>query len=52
MEPCSPRSGSGSPPANGGCERKRIPLRGATIVVGLFPYEEGSGGQARAFATW
>jgi kynurenine formamidase len=30
----------------------RIPRRGATIVVGLIPYEEGSGGQARIFATW
>jgi kynurenine formamidase len=31
---------------------KDIPPRGATIVVGLIPYEEGSGGQARVFATW
>jgi kynurenine formamidase len=30
----------------------RIPRRGATVVVGLIPYEEGSGGQARIFATW
>jgi kynurenine formamidase len=30
----------------------RIPRRGATIMVGLIPYEEGSGGQARVFATW
>ena len=30
----------------------RIPRRGATIVVGLIPYEEGSGGQARVFASW
>jgi kynurenine formamidase len=30
----------------------RIPKRGATIVVGLIPYEEGSGGQARIFASW
>src|SRR5215207_192179 len=30
----------------------RIPPRGATIVVGLIPYEDGSGGQARVFATW
>jgi kynurenine formamidase len=30
----------------------RIPSRGATIVVGLIPYEEGSGGQARVFASW
>jgi kynurenine formamidase len=30
----------------------RIPRRGATIVVGLIPYEAGSGGQARVFASW
>jgi kynurenine formamidase len=30
----------------------RIPRRGATITVGLIPYEDGSGGQARVFATW
>jgi kynurenine formamidase len=30
----------------------RIPRRGTTIVVGLIPYEEGSGGQARIFASW
>jgi kynurenine formamidase len=30
----------------------RIPPRGATVVVGLIPYEAGSGGQARVFATW
>jgi kynurenine formamidase len=30
----------------------RIPRHGATIVVGLIPYEGGSGGQARVFATW
>jgi kynurenine formamidase len=30
----------------------RIPPAGATIVVGLIPYQEGSGGQARIFATW
>jgi kynurenine formamidase len=30
----------------------RIPKRGATIIVGLIPYEEGSGGQARVIATW
>ena len=30
----------------------RIPKRGATIMVGLIPYEEGSGGQARVFASW
>jgi kynurenine formamidase len=29
----------------------RLPRRGATIVVGLIPYEEGSGGQARIFAS-
>jgi kynurenine formamidase len=30
----------------------RIPPAGGTVVVGLIPYEEGSGGQARVFATW
>jgi kynurenine formamidase len=30
----------------------RIPRRGATIMVGLIPYEKGSGGQARVFASW
>jgi kynurenine formamidase len=30
----------------------KIPRTGATLVVGLIPYEEGSGGQARVFATW
>jgi kynurenine formamidase len=30
----------------------RIPRYGATIVVGLIPYQDGSGGQARVFATW
>jgi kynurenine formamidase len=30
----------------------RIPRTGATMVVGLIPYEQGSGGQARVFATW
>jgi kynurenine formamidase len=30
----------------------RIPRTGATIIVGLIPYQEGSGGQARVFATW
>jgi kynurenine formamidase len=30
----------------------RIPRRGATIMVGLIPYQEGSGGQARIFASW
>lgn len=30
----------------------RMPRYGATVVVGLIPFEEGSGGQARIFATW
>jgi kynurenine formamidase len=30
----------------------RIPRTGATIIVGLIPYQEGSGGQARVLATW
>ncbi|MFC7534904.1 cyclase family protein [Actinoplanes sp. GCM10030250] len=30
----------------------RIPRLGATIFVGLIPYEGGSGGQARVLATW
>jgi kynurenine formamidase len=30
----------------------RIPPRWATIVVGLIPYQDGSGGQARVFASW
>jgi len=30
----------------------RIPARGSTIVVGLIPYQDGSGGQARVFASW
>jgi kynurenine formamidase len=30
----------------------RMPRHGATLVVGLIPYEQGSGGQARVFATW
>ncbi|GIF08313.1 cyclase family protein [Actinoplanes siamensis] len=30
----------------------RLPRRGATIFVGLIPYEGGSGGQARVLATW
>jgi kynurenine formamidase len=30
----------------------RLPRRGATVVVGLIPYEQGSGGQARIFASW
>ena len=29
-----------------------IPRRGATVIVGLLPFEEGSGGQARVFAVW
>jgi kynurenine formamidase len=28
----------------------RLPPKGATVVVGLIPYEQGSGGQARIFA--
>jgi kynurenine formamidase len=30
----------------------RLPPTGATIVVGLIPFEEGSGGPARIFASW
>ncbi len=30
----------------------RIPPTGARITVGLIPYQEGSGGQARVFASW
>ncbi|MDI6102443.1 cyclase family protein [Actinoplanes sp. NEAU-A12] len=30
----------------------RLPRHGATIFVGLIPYEAGSGGQARVLATW
>lgn len=30
----------------------RIPRHGATIFVGVIPYEGGSGGQARVLATW
>jgi kynurenine formamidase len=30
----------------------RIPSTGTTIVVGLIPFEEGSGGPARVFASW
>jgi kynurenine formamidase len=30
----------------------RIPPTGATIVVGLIPFEEGSGGPARVLASW
>ena len=29
-----------------------IPPRGATVFVGLIPYDQGSGGQARVFASW
>ena len=29
-----------------------VPARGATATVGLIPWEEGSGGPARIFATW
>ena len=31
---------------------RRVPPTGATLVVGLIPFEQGSGGQARVFATW
>ena len=30
----------------------RIPPHGATLTVGLIPYQDGSGGQARVFASW
>lgn len=30
----------------------RVPARGATVVVGLIPWEQGSGGPARVFARW
>ncbi|WP_236045471.1 cyclase family protein [Paractinoplanes ovalisporus] len=30
----------------------RVPPRGATLTVGLIPYLDGSGGQARVFAKW
>ncbi|SDY82945.1 Kynurenine formamidase [Geodermatophilus africanus] len=30
----------------------RLPPTGATIAVGLIPFEEGSGGPARVFASW
>jgi len=30
----------------------RVPPRGATLTVGLIPYQDGSGGQARVFARW
>jgi kynurenine formamidase len=29
-----------------------VPRRGATVIVGLVPWEEGSGGPARVFASW
>lgn len=31
---------------------ERIPPTGAAIVVGLIPYQDGSGGQSRVFAHW
>ena len=31
---------------------KHLPRTGTTIFVGLIPYQEGSGGQARVLATW
>jgi kynurenine formamidase len=30
----------------------RVPARGATIFVGIIPWEQGSGGPARVFASW
>ena len=30
----------------------RVPARGATVTVGLIPWEQGSGGPARVFAGW
>lgn len=30
----------------------RVPERGATVTVGLIPWEQGSGGPARVFASW
>lgn len=30
----------------------RVPRHGATLTVGLIPYLDGSGGQARVFARW
>lgn len=30
----------------------RVPARGATVTVGLIPWEQGSGGPARVFADW
>jgi hypothetical protein len=29
-----------------------VPVAGATVYVGVIPWEEGSGGPLRAFATW
>lgn len=31
---------------------ERLPARGARVVVGLIPFKEGSGGQARVLAEW
>ncbi|MCO8269351.1 cyclase family protein [Actinoplanes sp. TRM 88003] len=30
----------------------RLPAHGATLTVGLIPYQDGSGGQARVFGSW
>ncbi|MET0417188.1 MAG: cyclase family protein, partial [Actinoplanes sp.] len=30
----------------------RMPRQGATLTVGLIPYHDGSGGQARVFTSW
>jgi kynurenine formamidase len=30
----------------------RVPARGASVTVGLIPWEQGSGGPARVFADW
>jgi kynurenine formamidase len=30
----------------------RVPRRGASVIVGLVPWEQGSGGPARVFARW
>ncbi|WP_246613067.1 cyclase family protein [Paractinoplanes bogorensis] len=30
----------------------RMPRHGATLTVGLIPYRDGSGGQARVFSSW
>ena len=32
-------------------ELDKVPRRGATVVMGLIPWKEGSGGPARVFAT-